>query len=183
MGIKSLVKNGVIEVWDDIYDPRIDDKAAPDLSDILKKEDPTYSNPEEFFKRTYLTKSIEELIEDVADALKSNTGRIFLLTSLFGGGKTHTLITLYHAFSNPEKLRILSNKLAAKVAEVKPLIIVMDASRASLVPHPDEPYKTENFTIKTIWGMLAYRLGAYAKIKHLDSEKAPAPETDLLKDI
>ena len=183
MGIKSLVKNGAIEVWDDIYDSRLDDKAAPDLSDILKKEDPTYSNPEEFFKRTYLTKSIEELIEDVTDALKSKTGRIFLLTSLFGGGKTHTLITLYHAFSNPEKLKILSDKLAAKVAEVKPLIIVMDASRASLVPHPDEPYRTENFTIKTIWGMLAYRLGAYAKIKHLDSEKAPAPETDLLKDI
>jgi len=183
MGIKSLVENGVIEVWDDVYDSKLDDKAAPDLSDILKKEDPTYSNPEEFFKRTYLTKSIEELIEDVANALKNKTGRIFLLTSLFGGGKTHTLITLYHAFSNPEKLKILSDKLAAKVAEVKPLIIVMDASRASLVPHPDEPYKTENFTIKTIWGMLAYRLGAYAKIKHLDSEKAPAPETDLLKGI
>ncbi len=183
MGIKGLVKNGVIEVWDDIYDARLDDKAAPDLSDILKIEDPTYSDAEEFFKRTYLTRSIGELIEDVADSLKSNSGRIFLLTSLFGGGKTHTLITLYHSFSSPDKLRILSDKLAARVAEVKPLIIVMDASRASLVPHPDEPYKTENFTIKTIWGMLAYRLGAYAKIKHLDSEKAPAPETDLLKNI
>ena len=183
MGIKSLVKKGIIEVWDDIYDIGLDDKAAPDLSYILKIEDPTYSNPEEFFKRTYLTRSLEELIEDVADSLKSKSGRIFLLTSLFGGGKTHTLITLYHAFSNPEKLRILSDKLAARVAEVKPLIIVMDASRASLVPHPDEPYKTEDFTIKTIWGMLAYRLGAYAKIRHLDSEEAPAPETDLIKSI
>ncbi len=183
MGIKSLVENGVIEVWDDIYDLRLDDKAAPDLSDILKTEDRTYSDAEEFFKRTYLTKSIEELIEDVADSLRSGIrgGGIFLLTSLFGGGKTHTLITLYHAFNNPDG--ILSDELAASVAEVRPFIIVMDASRASLVPHPDEPYKTENFTIRTIWGMLAHRLGAYAKIKHLDSEKAPAPETDLLKDI
>jgi len=186
MGIKSLVKSGVIELWKDVYDARLDDKAAPDLSDILRgEEEPVYSDPEEFFKRTHMTKSIEELIEETADTLKNGKGGIiFLLTSLFGGGKTHTQICLYHAFTNAEKLRAISDKLSAKVAEAgKPLIIVMDASRAGLVPHPDEPYKAGGFTVKTIWGMLAYRLGAYAKIKHLDSEKEPAPDPDLIKSI
>jgi len=186
MGIKSLVKNGLIELWKDVYDPRLDDKAAPDLSDILRgEEEPIYSDPEEFFKRTHMTRSMEELIEETAETLKSGKGgTIFLLTSLFGGGKTHTQICLYHAFTNPEKLRAISDKLSAKVAEVgKPLIIVMDASRAGLVPHPDEPYKAQGFIVKTIWGMLAYRLGAYAKIKHLDHEKAPAPDVDLIKSI
>jgi predicted AAA+ superfamily ATPase len=185
MGIKNLIKNGFIELWEDIYDAKLDDKAAPDLSDILRREEVIYSNPEEFFKRTYMTKSMEELIEDVAETLKNEKGgAIFLLTSLFGGGKTHTQICLYHAFNNPQKLKEINDKLSAKIAEVgKPIIIVMDASKAGLVPHPDEPYKAENFTIKTIWGMLAYRLGAYAKIKHLDDEKSPAPTTDLIKDI
>jgi hypothetical protein len=186
MGIKSLVKSGLIELWGDVYDARLDDKAAPDLSDILRgEEEPIYSDPEEFFERTYMTKSMEELMEETAETLKNGKGgAIFLLTSLFGGGKTHTQICLYHAFRNPEKIRRIRDGLSAKVTEAgRPLIIVMDASRAGLVPHPNEPYKAEGFTIRTIWGMLAYRLGAYAKIKHLDDEKAPAPDTDLIKSI
>jgi len=186
MGLIDLVKKGVIDVWDDVYDARLDDKAAPDLGDIVKgREEPIYSNPEEFFSRTYLTSSMRELIEEVSETLsKGKGGRIFLLTSLFGGGKTHTQIALYHAFNTPEKLKILDESLASKVAEVgKPIIVVMDGSRADLVPHPKEPYKAEGFTIKTIWGMLAYRLGAYAKIMHRDSEGAAAPEVNLLRDL
>jgi len=186
MGIKSFIKNGLIEVWKDVYDARVDDKAAPDLSDILREEEESfYSIPEEFFKRTYMTRSMGELIEDIAETLKGGKGGgIFLLTSLFGGGKTHTQICLYHTFNNPQKLTALSEALSAKVAEAgKPITVVMDASRAALVPHPEEPYKGEGFTIKTIWGMLAHRLGAYAKIKHLDNEKAPAPDVDLIQSI
>jgi predicted AAA+ superfamily ATPase len=186
MGILNLIKNGLMEVWEDVYDARLDDKAAPDLGDLLKgEEEPIYSNPKEFFNRTYLTKSMEDLIEDIAETLKNGKGgAIYLLTSLFGGGKTHTQIALYHAFNNPDTLKEINEKLAAKIAEAgKPTIIVMDGSRADLIPHPKEPYKAEGFTIKTIWGMLAYRLGAYSKVKHLDSEKAPAPDVTLLKGI
>ena len=186
MGIINLVKKGLIEIWDDVFEARLDDKAAPDLGDIVRgEEEPIYSDPEEFFKRTYLTKSMEELLEETAEIMKNGKGgAIFLLTALFGGGKTHTLISLYHAYTSPEKLKAINEKLSAKIAEIgKPLIVVMDGSRAGLVPHPDEPYEAEGFTIKTIWGMLAYRLGAYAKIKHLDSEEKPVPDVDLLKTI
>ncbi|MCX8185269.1 MAG: DUF499 domain-containing protein [Sulfolobales archaeon] len=186
MGIVSYIKSGLIEVWDDVYDARLDDKAAPDLGDLLKGEEETiYTDPKEFFNRTYLTKAVEDLIEDVAETLKNGKGgAIYLLTSLFGGGKTHTQIALYHAFSNPDTLKEINTRLAAKIAEAgKPIIVVMDGSRADLIPHPKEPYKAEGFTIKTIWGMLAYRLGAYSKVKHLDSEKAPAPEVTLLKNV
>ncbi|MEM4676732.1 MAG: DUF499 domain-containing protein [Candidatus Korarchaeota archaeon] len=186
MGILSHIESGLMEVWDDIYDERLDDKAAPDLGDLLKdKEEPIYANPKEFFVRTYLTKAMKELLEDIAEKLKNGKGgTIYLLTSLFGGGKTHTQIALYHAFSNPDALKDVDPQLAAKIAEAgKPTIIVMDGSRADLIPHPKEPYKVENFTIKTIWGMLAYKLGAYSKVKHLDTEKAPAPDVTLLKSV
>ena len=186
MGILTLIKNGLMEVWEDIYDVRLDDKAAPDLGDVLKgREEPIYSDPKEFFSRTYLTKSMEDLIEDIAETLRNGKGgAIYLLTSLFGGGKTHTQIALYHAFNNPETLKEVNEQLAAKIAEAgKPVIIVMDGSRADLIPHPKEPYKAEGFTIRTIWGMLAYKLGAYSKVKHLDNEEAPAPDVTLLKSI
>lgn len=186
MGILSAIEKGLIEIWDDIYEAKLDDRAAPDLGDLLKgEEESIYANPKEFFARTYLTKSIENLIEDIAENLKDGKGgTIYLLTSLFGGGKTHTQIALYHAFNNPESLIEIHPQLAGKLSEsIKPIIIVMDGSRADLVPHPKEPYKIDGFNIKTIWGMLAYRLGAYGKIKHLDNEKAPAPDVTLLKAI
>jgi predicted AAA+ superfamily ATPase len=186
MGIKTLIKEGSIRVWKDVYDARLDDKAAPDLGDILRgEEESIYSDSEEFYNRTHMTHSMEGLLEETAETLKGGKGgAIFLLTSLFGGGKTHTQISLYHAFTKPEKLKSVGSQITSKISETpKPLIIVMDASRASLVPHPDEPYKTEGFTIKTIWGMLAYRLGAYAKIKHLDTERAPAPDADLIRTL
>jgi len=186
MGIRSLVSQDRLKVWDDLFKPRLDDKAAPNLCDIyLRREEPIYADPNEFFRRTYLTRSMRELIEEVAEALKGGRGgRIFLLTSLFGGGKTHTLITLYHAFKNPDALANLDEELAEKVAGLRDVnIIVMDASSSRLVPHPDQPYKTEGFTIRTIWGMLAYRLGAYAKIKGLDREGAPAPDIEPLRAI
>ncbi len=186
MGIISLIKSGLMDVWEDIYDARLDDKAAPDLGDLLKgEEEPIYSNPKEFFNRTYMTKAVENLIEDIAETLNNRKGgAIYLLTSLFGGGKTHTQIALYHAFSNAGILEEVNPQIAAKIVEAgRPIIIVMDGSRADLIPHPKEPYKAEGFTIKTIWGMLAYKLGVYGKVKHLDSEKAPTPEVTLLKSI
>jgi len=185
MGIKSLVKNGKIEVWPDLYDPRMDDLAAPDLADALEARKSFYSDPDEFFKRTYLTPEMRNILEDIAKVLTEGMGgATYILTSFFGGGKTHTQILLFHALNAPEKLAVFNEKLAAKLAGIgKPTVVLMDCSKSSMVPHPQEPCEVGGFSIKTIWGMLAYRLGAYAKIKHLDSGEAAAPDVDLLKRI
>ena len=185
MGIKSCVEKGLLEVWGDVFDARMDDQAAPDLSDVISGKRGFYSDPDQFFQRTHLTRGMREVLEDVARVLSGDMGgATFILTSLFGGGKTHTQILLYHALNTPEKLSALDEELAARIAEVgEPLIVIMDCSRASMVPHPQEPCEVGGFSIKTIWGMLAYKLGAYAKVKHLDSGKAPAPDVDLLKKI
>ncbi len=185
MGILNHVKTGSIEVWDDLYNVRLDDKTAPDLGDAVRGVgESMYADPREFFSRTYLTESMENLIKDIAETLKDGKGgAVYLLTSLFGGGKTHTLITLYHAFRSPEALKEVNAELAEKIAEVEPIIIVMDGSRSDLTPHPKEPYKVGEFTIKTIWGMLAYKLGVYNKIKDLDSEKASVPSVNTLQNM
>lgn len=186
MGILRLLQGGEIELWDDVFKPEFDDKVAPDLGDVFRGGGGSlYADPVEFFKRTHLTKSMVELIEEIAEVLNGGKGNaIYLLTSLFGGGKTHTLITLYHAFSNSHALKELSPELAAKVATVgKPKVIVMDGTRKDLIPNPRDPYRVDGFEIKTIWGMLAYRLGAYAKIGEFDREGAPAPTVDRIMEI
>ncbi|MGC9068909.1 MAG: DUF499 domain-containing protein [Thermoprotei archaeon] len=184
MGIKKLLESKVLELWDDVYDVSLDDKAAPDLGDVVSgKGERIYSNADEFFRRTHVTNSIRNLLEDVVKGLSNDKGgSIFLLTSLFGGGKTHTQIFLYHAFNSPDKLSVLDDKFSSIIAGVdKPLIVVMDGTRASLIPNPKEPYKVDGFTIRTIWGMLAYRLGVYAKAKHFDSEDSSVPSVDTIR--
>jgi predicted AAA+ superfamily ATPase len=186
MGLKEYLQRGDVKVWDDVYDTSLDDKAAPNLCDVyFRREVSLYTDPKEFFKHTYLTKSMRELIEEIADSLEGKKGsNIFLLTSLFGGGKTHTLITLYHAFESPESLRDLDEKLAARISRLgRVKVVVMDASSTKLVPHPAEPYEAEGFKIRTIWGMLAYKLGRYADIEHLDSKGSPAPDIEKLRSI
>ena len=84
MGLKALIKSGKLEVWKDVYDPRIDDKTAPNLSDVYlgNDKDSIYSNPDEFFKRTYRSDSMEELLIEANETLRGGKGnRIFLLTS------------------------------------------------------------------------------------------------------
>lgn len=183
MGIVSLYRSGRIQVWPDVLKPQMDDRAAPDLGPVVKGEaEPVYVDPKEFFARTHLTRAMEELIEDVADTLAGKGGHsIFLLMSFFGGGKTHTLVALYHAFRDPSQL---PEKLAAKVAEAgKPLIVVLDGNRREFMPTPSQPHVEGGFTIKTVWGMLAYRLGAYALVRDLDNENGECPDVTRLEDV
>ncbi|MEM3943961.1 MAG: DUF499 domain-containing protein [Thermofilaceae archaeon] len=184
MGIVSLYRSGRLKVWQDVFNRALDDKAAPDLGDVVEGREPLYSNPDEFFARTYMTRSLENLIREVADALENREGgSIFLLTSLYGGGKTHAMIALYHAFTRPESLMKIDDRLAARVASVKPLVVAIDGTRKSLAPTPREPYSAGGFTIRTLWGMLAYRLGAYAWVMDLDRPEAHPPFVDTLIEI
>ncbi len=171
--------------WDDVFDPQYDEKSAPSLWEVVLGEAPIiYSDPEEFFKRTYLTKAMKDSITAIAQSLQGRGRNVILLTSLFGGGKTHTLLTIYHAFKNPQHLLSLDKELAEQVLEVeRPELIVLDADSSKLVPHPLEPYREGEFEIKTIWGMLAHKLGMYAKVKDSDSPDSPPPSSDKLREL
>jgi len=183
MGIVGLYRSGRLEVWPDVLKPYMDDKAAPDLGPVVAgTAEKMYVDPEEFFARTHFTGAMEGLIEDVADTLSGKGGNsVFLLMSFFGGGKTHTMVALYHAFRNPAHL---PEKLRAKVAEAgKPIIVVLDGSRREYLPTPNQPHVEGGFTIKTAWGMLAYRLGAYALVRELDSEDGECPDVSRLEEV
>ncbi len=171
--------------WDDVFDPRYDEKSAPSLWEVVLEEaPPIYADPNEFFKRTYLTRTMKESLTAIAQSLRGEGRKVILLTSLFGGGKTHTLLAIYHAFKAPHSLSILDSQLADLVMEAgRPQIIVLDADSSKLVPNPMEPYREGDFEIKTVWGMLAHRLGGYKEMKDYDSPDSPPPPTDKLRDL
>src|SRR5689334_1397793 len=74
---------------------------AAKLKDVIDgTADPVYQDPAIFFDNTYPTEGLKLLL---TDALGRVTGQrptsnpIIRLETAFGGGKTHSLIALYHA--------------------------------------------------------------------------------------
>ena len=79
---------------------------AADLYDVvMDKARPVYQNPREFFALTYPTFNLRELARDVITRLAGkNDKAIRQLELTYGGGKTHTLITLFHLVRDPAHL-------------------------------------------------------------------------------
>ncbi len=80
---------------------------AADLHEVTlgRGSHPVYENPERFFGLTYATHALRDLVRDVAGRLAGQSDKaVRQLELTYGGGKTHTLITLYHLFRDPTAL-------------------------------------------------------------------------------
>jgi len=67
-----------------------------------------YLDPEGFFRKTYLTTGLSTVLRRVAGALSGggeSADRIISLQTAFGGGKTHTLVALWHLAKHAERLK------------------------------------------------------------------------------
>ena len=71
---------------------------AADLHQVWRGEaEDEYGKPEEFFRRTFLTEGLRDLLLNAARRLRGEGGDpVVQLQTNFGGGKTHSLIALYH---------------------------------------------------------------------------------------
>ena len=80
---------------------------AADLHEVTLAEGrrPVYEDPAKFFALTYPTHALRELVKDVAARLAGRSDKaVRQLELTYGGGKTHTLITLHHLFGDPAGL-------------------------------------------------------------------------------
>lgn len=160
----------------DIREGRLADFAA-DLSSVLKGEGSLdYIDPEIFFRRTYLTKGLENLIKEILLILSGREGsRVIQLQTPFGGGKTHALVALYHLLKEGEQL--------SEVAEIKNLLEscgleeIPKAEVAAFVGTVPDPLAG-----KTPWGEIAEQLGAYEEVKEHD-QKRITPGREILEGI
>jgi len=180
MGIK------LNQVWEDVFDRTLDEQLAPALYEVtLNKAPRIYTNPQEFFKRTHLSPSMQSILKEITNTLQGKGGRnVYPLFSLYGGGKTHTLITIYHAIKNPTILAEKDPQLAKQLTELTPKIrtIILDCDSPELVPDPSTPLDTKAYKVKTIWGALAHQLGRYDTIRTRD-QTAVSPTPDEIKNL
>lgn len=153
-----------------------------------------YRKPVEFFRRTYLTESLKGLLVNAVNRLGGFGGDpVIQLQTNFGGGKTHSMLALYHLFSGTAPADLVGIDDVMQTAEVAKL---PNARRVVLVGNkisPGNPVKKEDGTVvRTMWGELAWQLGfaaggakeakkAFARVK-ADDEKATSPG-DVLREL
>lgn len=144
---------------------------AADLGDVVAGKAPLeYQDASTFFKKTYLTQGLKNLLENVLSRLSGRKGDpVIQLQTPFGGGKTHALVALYHAVANRKKV----NHLDAISKFPKP----ENAKVVVFVGTQADPIKG-----KTPWGEIAHQLGVYKTVREHD-EKRRSPGKERLNEI
>lgn len=161
--------------WRDVIAPHDDVAAgrfnvaefAADL-ELVRRNDPKlapeYRTPTAFFERTYLTAGLRDLLTNALRRTSGHGGQpVINCQTNFGGGKTHSLIALYHLFSGISAMSLPSDVRGLVEAEVDAL---PSARRAVVVGNRfgagEIHDKSDGTRVHTIWGEIAWQLGAAA---------------------
>src|SRR3954453_23615822 len=119
-----------------------------------------YGDPAQFFRRTFLTEGLRELLVNAARRLSGEGGDPLVeLQTNFGGGKTHSLIALYHLAGGTPAAKLSGVDEVLKEVGVSSV----EAKRAVLVGQMIGPgqvhEKPDGTKVNTLWGELAWQLG------------------------
>ncbi|PJM74972.1 Swt1 family HEPN domain-containing protein [Bifidobacterium simiarum] len=149
-----------------------------------------YGDPVEFYNRTYLTEGLRDLLTRAIRRLTGdNSGSpVVNLQTNFGGGKTHSLLALYHLFGERSVVNLSS--------DVQNLVAGLGVSawdpgtvrRAAIVGDKlnvaKPSVKPDGTQVHTIWGELAWQLGGaegYAMVA--ENDRAGKPPADSLNQL
>ena len=201
-GIMSKTLSG-LPSWRDVMEPHPDvaqgryknAEFAADLAQVARGEGAfEYRDPVEFFARTYVTEGMTGLLVQALKRVSGKDGEpVIQLKTAFGGGKTHSMLALYH---------MMRGKVSAdRIPNIKPVLAqagvsaLPKANVAVLVGTALDPTRTKrpiNFpgiTINTLWGEMAAQLAEsagrpelYDFVKEAD-KKGVSPGSEALKNL
>ncbi len=125
-----------------------------------------YVDPVEFFRRTYLTDGLRDLVTWTARRMTGdrNAPPVVNLQTNFGGGKTHSMLALWHLLSGtpvssyPDELqKLLSGAVTGPLPQTRRVALVGNHIAAG--KGSDKPDGTH---VNTLWGELAWQVGLAA---------------------
>lgn len=185
-----------MKAWREIAIPRPDvlkgtfrqAEFAADITAVNSNKAPEeYQDAAKFFDRTYITEGMRLLLMQVAQRLAGKGGEpVIQLQTSFGGGKTHTLLAVWHLAKRTVPLAELNG--VSSLIDHAGLIDVPRARVAVLdgvARAPAQPKKQGRTTINTLWGDLAWQLGGaegFAMVKEADVT-GTSPGKDVLRDL
>lgn len=160
---------------------------AADLWQVYLSEAASeYQHPTEFFRRTFITEGLRKLLSNGVRRIGGQGGDpVVELQTNFGGGKTHSMLALYHLFSGtptselPGSEQILKDAGCAVAPKVNRAIVV-----GTKVSPGNPSQKDDGTVVRTIWGEIAWQLGGKAGYEMIraDDENATNPG-DKMKEV
>lgn len=189
-----------LKPWRDVIAPHPDVASgryvqaefAADMAQVLRgNADAEYQDPLEFFRRTYLTAGMTGLLRSALQRLSGGIGDpVIQLKTAFGGGKTHSLLALYHLLSGSPKLMALE-AIKEIVAEAG-LERLPQTAKAVLVGTSFDPTRGRakpelgpGAEVRTLWGEMAWQLAGrrgYQLVAEADA-RGVAPGGDALDEL
>lgn len=168
----------------DIQDGHLDESIfAANLAEVASGTGrEIYTSPEMFFQKTYFTAGLKNIAKRVVQGLNGGQdadNRVISLQTGFGGGKTHTLISLFHLAkwgkkaTNSEYTKELLQTTGEPKFDTAHIAVFTNTTN-----DPAQGRKVDGITIKTLWGELAYQLGGAAayELVRVNDEKQIAPK-------
>lgn len=200
---KAVGAGHTLPSWRDVMQPHPDvaegryraAEFAADLAQVSRGEGAyEYRDPVEFFARTYVTEGMFGLLVESMQRLAGQGGEpVIQLKTAFGGGKTHSMLALYHMARGKASV--------ARIPNLKPVLDrlgLVDFPRANvavLVGTALDPSRKKNpanlpkYAVNTIWGEMAYQLvtsagrpDLYAIISDSD-RRGVSPGSESLKNL
>lgn len=167
----------VVEPAREIREGQVDESTfAASLADVRAgRAALEYRDASLFFSKTYPTKGMTRLLAAVAARLAgAGWGEpVIQIQTPFGGGKTHSLVALYHLFCEPNAVATGRLQSVLQEANLDALpaarVIVFDGTAADPLG-------------RTPWGEIAEQLGRFDLLREYD-EKRITPGTERLRQV
>jgi predicted AAA+ superfamily ATPase len=152
-----------------------------------------YQDPVDFFGRTYITEGMKGLLIQAIKRVSGKGGEpVIQLKTSFGGGKTHSMLALYHLLRGSSKLEnipyvkdVIKGAGVDKCPKAKVAVLVGTALNPSKTRRPPN---FPGITIRTLWGEIAAQLAEqagnpklYEIIKDADKSSVPPGSEALLE--
>ncbi|MEX2120792.1 MAG: Swt1 family HEPN domain-containing protein [Pirellulales bacterium] len=174
---------GGLKPWREVATPHPDVSSgryqqaefAADLWQVYQREgSDEYKHPTEFFRRTFITEGLNQLLARALARLAGSGGDpVVELQTNFGGGKTHSLLALWHLFSGTPAGEMPGIDDLVKEAGVSVAEGVRRAVIVGTKISPGQPHKKPDGTVvRTLWGEIAWQLGGkegYKLVKEADA--------------
>lgn len=203
VGILTRISGSTLPSWREIIEPHPDvaqgrylnAEFAADLSQVARGEGAfEYRDPVEFFARTYVTEGMRGLLVQALKRFSALNGEpVLQLKTAFGGGKTHSLLALYHMSRGGVSLEKMPNLKA--VLDEAGFTALPKANVAVLVGTALDPTRSKRptnlpgVTINTLWGEMVAQIALssgkpeiYDFVKEAD-KKGVSPGSLALKNL
>lgn len=162
--------------WREVMEPHMDvaegryknAEFAADLAQVARgKGELEYRDPVEFFNRTYVTEGMKGLLVQSLRRVSGLDGEpVIQLKTAFGGGKTHSMLALYHMMRSRSRVGQIANLApvleAAGVSEVPEVHVAVLVGTALNPANSKRPPTMPGITVNTLWGEMAFQLAESA---------------------